>query len=392
MTPPRLLLISRRFWPLVGGAETAVANLATAFQSLGSKCTVLTAQWDPGWPREIYHRGVRVIRIPQPSMRFYGTWRYQRGLANWLSEHRRDYDLAYVSMLKHSAYATLGVARTLRFPVVLRAEGAGVTGDCFWQLDANFGRRIKKRCLRADAFVAPSRAIERELAAAGYPRDRIHLLTNGVTLRPTPDASTKVEIRSALAEAEPALALTPEAPLALYTGRLHPQKGLSTLVAAWATVNERWPHARLWLIGEGPERDGLLAQIDALGLQGRVVVAGPFDQVDDLLQAADLFVLPSREEGMSISLLEAMSAGLPVIATRIEGNEALIQDGRHGQLVPVDDAPALASAIATAFQDRTQAAERGLSARKRVEDQFAVDRTAEAHLQLFHRLLSRRAS
>jgi glycosyltransferase involved in cell wall biosynthesis len=392
VTPPRLLLISRRFWPLVGGAETAVANLATAFQSLGSKCTVLTAQWEPSWPREIYHRGVRVIRIPQPAMRFYGTWRYQRGLASWLSEHRRDYDLAYVSMLKHSAYATLSVARTLRFPVVLRAEGAGVTGDCFWQLDANFGRRIKKRCLRADAFVAPSRAIERELAAAGYPRDRIHLLTNGVTLRPMPDAIAKAEIRTALAEAEPALALTPEAPLALYTGRLHPQKGLSTLVAAWASVNERWPHARLWLIGEGPERDGLLAQIDALGLQGRVVVAGPFDQVDDLLQAADLFVLPSREEGMSISLLEAMSAGLPVIATRIEGNEALIQDGQHGQLVPVDDEPALASAIATAFQDRTQAAERGLSARERVEDQFAIDRTAESHLQLFHRLLSRRAS
>jgi len=385
-------MISRRFWPLIGGAESAVANLAQAFQRLGAECIVLTAQWEPGWPREIMHHGVRVIRIPQPAWRFYGTWRYQRGLAAWLTAHRGEYDLAYVSMLKHSAYATLGVAQRLGFPVVLRAEGAGLTGDCFWQLEANFGRRIKARCLKADAFLAPSRAIERELVAAGYPRERIHYAPNGVALRSPGDRATQLELRTALAEAEPSLAVAPTAPLVLYTGRLHPAKGLATLVSAWASVHERWPEARLWIAGEGPERAALADHIANLGLQGRVVLAGPFDQVDDLLQSADLFVLPSREEGMSIALLEAMSAGLPIVATRIEGNVALIESDRHGLLVPPDDAPALGDAIMALLADRDRAGRLGAAARERVRECFSIERTAAAQLELFGSLLGRPAS
>ena len=376
-------MISRRFWPLVGGAETVVANLAAEFQRQGAHCTVLTAQWESNWPREIKHHGVRVVRIPQPSLRFYGTWRYQRGLAQWLTEHRQEYDLAYVTMLKHDAYATIGVAKQLRFPVVLRAEGAGVTGDCFWQLDANFGRKIKERCLRADAFIAPSRTIEEELVAAGYARDRIHYLPNGVSLRPIRNESAKREIRAALAEAEPSLAVGPDAPVVLYTGRLHPAKGLSTLVAAWDAINASRPDARLWLIGEGPAKAELHQQIDALGLQGRAVIAGPFDQVDDLLQAADLFVLPSREEGMSISLLEAMSAGLPVVATQIPGNETLITSDRHGLLVPVDDAGVLAGTVLRLLCEPTFAAQLGAIARARVATEYSLAQAAQAHGTLF---------
>jgi hypothetical protein len=77
-----------------------------------------------------------------------------------------------------------------------------------------------------------------------------------------------------------------------------------------------WPYGRLWVAGEGPHRAALAAQINRLGLSSRVLLAGVFQQVDDLLAAADLFILPSYEEGMSLALLEAMAAGLPITARR----------------------------------------------------------------------------
>lgn len=78
MKAPRVVLVSRRFWPLVGGAESAMANVAAEFKAQGAECTILTAAWDRSWPNEIVHHGVRVVRLRQPSLRFYGTWRYLR--------------------------------------------------------------------------------------------------------------------------------------------------------------------------------------------------------------------------------------------------------------------------------------------------------------------------
>lgn len=383
---PRVVLITRGFWPLVGGAELVAARLAAAFHDRGVGTTVLTARWHAQWPEVIEHHGVRVVRLEHPRVRFYGTWRYMRAIGHWLRANRASYDLAYVSMLKHDAYAAVTAARRLGFPVVVRAEGAGVTGDCFWQLEATCGARIKRRCLLADAFVAPSPAIERELIAAGYARERIHYLPNGVTLPEANDETSRLRSRAALGDADPALKIGPEIPLAVYTGRLHEMKGLEYLIRAWPHVLKRVPRARLWLVGEGSDRARLSGLIEALGVQGMVRLAGPFDDVEDCLRAADLFVLPSLEEGMSIALLEAMAMGLPVVASAIAANEVLIADNVCGRLVPKGDHEALANVVAELFADPRGSARLGLGARRRVETGYSLDRTVDAHLDLFKRL------
>lgn len=391
MTPMRLVLVTRRFWPLIGGAERVMAELAHALQEQGANVTILTAQWERSWPREIVHRGVRVVRLPQPSLRFWGTWRYMRELNRWLTEHRSEFDLVYVSMLKHDAYVAVGAGKRLGFPVALRAEGPGLTGDVHWQLRNRFGWRIRNQCYKADAVIGPSPIIHRELIAAGYPRDRAHYLPNAVPLPKRPSAEIKTASRTALADAHPLMSAG-EAPVALYAGRLHEAKGLADLVNAWAIVSERRPDARLWLAGEGPLRDALFRQVADLGLDGRVVLCGAFDAVDELLAAADTFVLPSYEEGMSLALLEAMAAGVPVIASDIPANRELIEPDRNGLLVPTRDPNALGTAILRLWDGPAFAKSLAEAARERVEREFALPIRAKEHLDLFERLIARRSS
>jgi len=214
----RLVLVTRRFWPLVGGAEKAMANLAAEWVGQGAQVTVLTACWNPTWPSQVTLRGARVLRLPQPPQRFWGTLHYMLGLRRWLRRHRKDYDLAYVSMLKHDAYAALGAVGR-RVPVVLRAEGAGTTGDAAWQAQARFGRLIRRRCRRAPAVIAPSPAIRDELLASGYPSDRVVLIPNGVPIPPARTADVRFTARAALTEVLPGLEILPDTPVALLTGR-----------------------------------------------------------------------------------------------------------------------------------------------------------------------------
>ncbi|MCE9547626.1 MAG: glycosyltransferase family 4 protein [Planctomycetia bacterium] len=391
MSAPRVLLISRRFWPLVGGAESMVAALATELRRQQAQPSIVTARWQPDWPAEIVHRGVHVTRLPNPALRGWGTLRYMLSLGRWMLSHAGQFDVAYVSMLKHDAYAALAARQRGGWPVVLRAEGGGATGDCAWQREANFGRRIARQCHGADAIVAPSIAIRDELLAAGYPPQRVHLIPNGVEIPPEPDdpAAARRLARTILAEANDDLVLPPGARLAVYAGRLHAAKGLTELVTAWQTVAQRDRNAWLWLFGEGPLEDALAEQIRTAGLGGRVRLAGVFDEVGDVLRAADLFVLPSHEEGLSLSLLEAMASGVPVVATDIPGNRQLVEDGTHGLLVPVQDATSLAAGIDRVLSDPA-AATRAAAGRERVRKHFSLDKMAREHVALFERLIAER--
>lgn len=388
MSLPRLILVTRRFWPLIGGAEIMMARLAAEFQARGATTTLLTARWQSDWPAEIDHHGVRVVRLPQPRLPGWGRLRYLSSLSKWLTRHRGKFDLVYVSTLKHDAATAVDAGAAGRFPVVLRAAASGLAGDCHWQLEARGGLRIKKRCLRAAALVASSPAAQRELVAAGYPRDRIHYLPNGVRLPERKTSVEQQEARAALAAVNPLLALPDDARVAVYTGRLHESKGLEMLVSAWPHVLKAWPSARLWLVGEGPERAALARLTNELGLGTQVVMPGAFDDIDDFLLAADLFVLPSHETGLSLALLEAMARGLPIVASNITAHQTLVEDGITGHLVSPDDPETWAATVSQLLSDNPGAAQLGLRGRERAQSEFSLTRLVDGHLALFERLLA----
>lgn len=368
----RIALVTRRYPPLIGGAEKVLSYLAPALAAEGDDIIVLTSRLDPSQPEreEIpAPRGsLAVVRLPTSRLRFVGTWLYMRNLRRHLEAHPPD--VAYVSMLKHDAYVTAGVGRRLGFPVVLRPEGAGATGDLAWQRWGRFGRTIGRRCRRADAVVAISKAIREELRKGGYEPTKIVDIPNGV---PVPEApwNRRENWR--------------EAPRAVFVGRLAPEKRLNTLIRAWTIVRREFPKARLALIGEGPERPALEATVREQGLADAVGLPGATSDATPLLRSSDLFVLPSEEEGMSIALLEAMALGMPLVASDIPGNRRLVGDHKHGRLAP-GDPPGLAQVVIEQWTDFDRAVHMGRAARKRVEQTYSIAVVARRHRELFQRL------
>jgi glycosyltransferase involved in cell wall biosynthesis len=171
----------------------------------------------------------------------------------------------------------------------------------------------------------------------------------------------------------------------LAVGRLVYEKGHEFLVEAMSTVTRSDSHAIAGICGAGPLHDQLQAQIEKLNLQGKVKLLGQWDAVPDLLAASDVFVLPSRWEGLPMALLEGMMAGLPVIATRVEGVDEVVQPGVHGLLVPLESPAELAQAIIQLLGSPQDRERMGRAARERVLSSYTTDRMCEAYLQIIQK-------
>jgi sugar transferase (PEP-CTERM/EpsH1 system associated) len=178
-------------------------------------------------------------------------------------------------------------------------------------------------------------------------------------------------------------------------GRLTPVKDQQLLLLAVAHMRESDPalrdRVRLLIVGDGPLRPLLTQLIEQLALQDIAWLAGDRQDVPRLLQAMDVFVLPSLGEGISNTVLEAMASGLPVIATAVGGNVELVQDGYNGSLVPAGDHLALSKALAALLHDDSERVRRGANARQRVCERFDWDRTVASYLCVYDELTGRSA-
>lgn len=146
--------------------------------------------------------------------------------------------------------------------------------------------------------------------------------------------------------------------------------------------------ARLVMIGDGPLREPVLDRLTQAGCIDQVWAPGPRDDVNALLPAMDLFVLPSLAEGISNTLLEAMSCGLPTIATAVGGNPELVVDGETGTLIPAAESQALANALAQYLEQPELLKTQGAAARRRVEERFSISAMVEQYMGVYDRMLN----
>lgn len=174
----------------------------------------------------------------------------------------------------------------------------------------------------------------------------------------------------------------------LSVGRLRPPKDFTTLVRAVAALDPG--SARLRIAGDGPDRTALATEVARLDLGGVVELLGQRGDVDELLAGADVFVLSSDSEGLPMSVLEAMAAGLPVVASAVGGVPELVRDGETGALVPPRDSAALAGAIRRLVVDPALRDRLGEAGRRRVEREFSLDRCRREHLEIYRDALRRK--
>lgn len=279
------------------------------------------------------------------------------------------------SLLFHANLAVRLAAKYARFPAAkVLCEIQTVEVERAWHLTLD---RWTHRYCRYTIANSPS-VLEHLARRARIPREHLQLVPGGID--PTP-------LQTAVPLTRSELGVPHDARVVLWVGRLDPVKGLHLLIRAFERVSED-TNAHLVLLGDGPLREKLTTWIGASPARQRVHLVGRHDDVPRWLKCADLFVFPSRTEGLPNALLEAMAAGCPIVTTNVAGCRDLIQDGQTGLVVPYPDTSALAGAMAVLLNDRKLATKLGHSAQDSVTRNWHIDQTLDGYDTLYQAALS----
>lgn len=213
------------------------------------------------------------------------------------------------------------------------------------------------------------------------PAEKITLVPNAIDLRRfTPGTISRTESRMKLA-------LPPDAPVIAGVGRLNPQKNFSLFLDIAAALSPRFPTLRFLLAGEGPEEEMLREKAAQLGLADRIVFAGYVADTREVYAAADFLLMPSRFEGLPMTLLEAMAMNLPVVASKLDGIAEVITDGEDGLLAAPGDAAAFTEHLTRLLENPALALQLGTAARSKIEARFSVERMTTAVESIYDRFL-----
>ena len=341
-----------------GGVEQVVSSLLS---ETDRQCwrPILYAHDSPGIERllsDARANGVICRSVPVPrGMTDVGAWSAFRRLL------LQDHASVFHAHLSWPLACRLGIAaaRLARIPCIAATAHLYVpVHEVRWHL---MKQHIQQQAI--DRYIAVSRDLAIRLHSdLGVPFAKLRVVQNGVLVpKRVPNADFCLRA-SLMREGE-------GRPLVLTVARLHEQKGHEHLIRAAVLV----PGAFFVIAGDGPERERLESLVRESGIEERVRFLGQRSDVGALLAASDLVVLPSLYEGLPLSVLEAMAAGKPVIATSVGGVGEAIRDGESGLLVRPADPSALAAAIQGLLSDPIRAQRLGNAGRETVREQFSVD-------------------
>lgn len=344
----------------IGGAEVHVLTLAEKLRQRGHDVLVVCPRGRPFVAelvaRELPARTPRTLGKLDPVM--------LARLSYWLRRDRREVihtHLSTASLIGSLAAYLAGV------PAVATVHGLN-TRTCF---------------KLAHGIIAVSNAVKQHLVVQGMAGDNIAVIHNGVDLELLSRPYHRAALRAQWG-------VPAEAPLLVTVGRLAPEKGHRDLLQALRLLvgKPEWQELQLLMVGAGVLQGQLRAEAEQLGLAGRVIFAGFQRDVAPFLQAADIFVLPSLREGLSLSALEAMALTKPVVACRVGGTPEVVEEGKTGLLISPASPTELADALDRLLRDPELAVQMGEAGAQRVRKSFDLEQTVSKIEGIYRALIA----
>lgn len=302
----------------------------------------------------------------------------------FLIKNHLKYDIIHVHLASSHAISAVIAAGLCRKPVIIKIGASREFGDVGTSKKTFLGK-LKLSFLKkyADLFIAPNDEIKKELLTIKIPERKITEIANGVdtNLFYPVDEAKKTAVKKELN--------LPDGKIVTFIGRLEPQKAVGRLIRAWEKICSICTGTHLLIIGGGFQENYLKNLVKDLNLVQKVTFIRNTGSVSSYLQSSYIFVLPSLAEGISNSLLEAMSSGLAVIGTNVGGTNEVIKQGLNGILVAPDNSAALEQAVLNLLNNPELAKTLGKKARLTVEQNFSICRVSAQYFQTYKKVLDK---
>lgn len=352
----------------VGGAERLLVSILPRLDRTKFEPSVVYLHGDDLRP-ELERAGIRVTRINSKGKLDLGAFAQ---LVQLLRDEKID--ILHTHLIQADLLGFFA-ARRAKVPVIISTKHNTnyFQSHAVWlpRVDAFVNRRLAK-------IIAVSEAVKKHyIETQRLPADKIEVIHNGIELE---------RFRNAKPIDKTTLGLKPADRLVVCVASLKEKKGHAILLKAWPHVVAKHPNAHLALVGDGPLRDTLKQSADSLPVRETIHFLGNRSDVPSILASADVFVLPSLWEGFGIAVVEAMAAGVPVVASRVDGVCEVLRIHQDGVLVQPCDSQGLATAIIAMLDGRPQVGQLVAKASQRAEE-FSVNRTVE-RLELLYSSLS----
>lgn len=375
--PFSILFVIRYFHPYIGGLEKQTLKLAAVLRRRGINVTVVTSRFFTDWPQEDVIKGVPVYRLPSPRIKVIGAIIFLISLSRYLFKNRNHFDMVHAFQVGYSSALAIVLGSIFAKPTILNLAGSGWGGDVCRHRRTPWGRLFLLLCRFASRIVVLNKEMLTELQIINYnPRNAVYI-PNGVDLTIYREADDRESLRKQMG--------ITEKKVILYTGRLAREKSVDFLIHAYGSLSLAMP-TKLYIIGTGRDLSRLKKLVRYYNLEHQISMLPAVDDIVTYLQIADVFVMPSRYEGLSNSILEAMACAVPVVATRVSGNIEVIEDGITGVLVSRDHYQNLTDALAFLLEHPDKARELGLKAKQTVHEKYDLRIVAGQYQTLYNTL------